>query len=384
MKFSPRLFLLLLLGVAGALVFTLVSRPNAATAQQPATLQLPNVACEGDFASVTFLWTPVAGAQTHWVDISTHDNGFQPDTFLNAEAGPGGSLTWHGILTWTPHVWRVNALTSSGWVTSATGAFVPCGAPFPLWSPAECQDRYTGRVFFRWAPMTPIPQAQFLDFGWDPFFSPGSFSGVSVLTNQGSAVVPNLPANSVHYFRVNSLGYDGNWYTSPTGSFIAACVPANEFGETPLGDRLVIPAAGVDAEIRSIKVDGSGGMANPNGYFHAAWYDFSSFGSLGGYANSGNMVMAGHVDCGTCYGGGSGTAVFWFVRELQPGDTAQVYTADGRVFNYYVTYSQDFAPQTDFTDIVHSWFADMTLITCVGTFSAGDYSSRRVVAFKRY
>jgi hypothetical protein len=166
-------------------------------------------------------------------------------------------------------------------------------------------------------------------------------------------------------------------------SFLTACVPSGFGYETPLGDRLVIPAAGVDTEIVSTKVDESGAMPNPNGYFHGAWYDFSTFGQLGGYANAGNMVIFGHVDCGTCNNGGVGTAVFWNVRDLRVGDTAQYYTADGLLFNYVVTSSRDYNPNTDWVPVVHAGNADMTLITCTGSFSGSAYNLRRVVTFRK-
>src|SRR5690606_13697799 len=43
-----------------------------------------------------------------------------------------------------------------------------------------------------------------------------------------------------------------------------------------MGDRLVIPNAGVHANVTGIKVGVNGVMSDPVGYFNAVWYDFSS------------------------------------------------------------------------------------------------------------
>jgi LPXTG-site transpeptidase (sortase) family protein len=124
-------------------------------------------------------------------------------------------------------------------------------------------------------------------------------------------------------------------------------------------------------------------MPDPVGYFNAVWYDFSGWPGLGGYVNAGNVVLSGHVDCARCYSGGSGTAVFWSVRNLKVGDTAQYRTADGRTFNYVVTSSRSVSPGADFSTIVAAGTADMTLITCTGSFSGGEYSLRHVVSFRK-
>jgi hypothetical protein len=154
-------------------------------------------------------------------------------------------------------------------------------------------------------------------------------------------------------------------------------------GQSPTGDRLLIPAAGVNAEVWRASVPASGVMPDPVGYFNALAYDFSAIPGLGGGVDSGNLVMAGHVDCGRCYNGGAGTAVFWSVRNLKPGDTAQYRTADGRVVNYVVTSSRSLGGGTDGLSIVASGAADMTLITCTGSFSGGEYNLRHVVAFRK-
>jgi hypothetical protein len=147
-----------------------------------------------------------------------------------------------------------------------------------------------------------------------------------------------------------------------------------------MGWTLVIPRAGINAPIWRTRVI-NGYMADPWGYDNALSYDFGEPG-LGGDFDTGNFVLAGHVDCARCRGGGSGTAVFWSARNLGPGDTAQVYAA-GKVVNYVVTSSRSYSPDTNWAAIVSAGAADMTIITCTGTFSGGEYNLRHVVAFRK-
>jgi LPXTG-site transpeptidase (sortase) family protein len=151
----------------------------------------------------------------------------------------------------------------------------------------------------------------------------------------------------------------------------------------PIGDRLVIAKAGVDTTISRATVPVSGAMPDPVGYFNAVWYDFNQFPGLGGYANAGNLVLSGHVDCARCINGGSGRAVFYSIRTLAVGDTASYHLADGRVLQYEVIKSETVSPAADWAPILSSAAADMTLITCTGTFSGGEYNLRHVVAFKK-
>jgi hypothetical protein len=383
MKKTPLLLLLVLAGFAAAFALNGGTSPRTASADG-ATLNFPSASCGNGTASVSFSWTPVSGATMQFLDLSIFDNGFAPDTFLGSPLAPNQStLVWNGILTDTAHVWRVNALTPSGWVTSATGAFVACGTPRALGVSPACQNRNLTTGNFRWAALTPAPVTQYLDLGWDPYFSPGSYYGSQQTPTTSSVSWPNIPANITQYYRINALTADGVWHSSPAGSFIGDCVPSAAGAETALGDRLVVPSAGIDAQVSSMQVGYDGVMPDPIGYFNAVLYDFSALSGLGGYYNAGNIVLAGHVDCGRCYDGGSGTAVFWNVRTMQVGETAQYITAAGEVQNYQVVYSYDADPNVDWAPIVGSGSADMTLITCIGTFSGGHYDLRHVVGLRK-
>ena len=151
--------------------------------------------------------------------------------------------------------------------------------------------------------------------------------------------------------------------------------------QTPLGDRLVIPSIGVDTEVSSAVVDVDGVMPDPSGYFNVVWYDFRNHPGLGGYATGGNMVIAGHVDSAVY-----GAVVFYNLGQLQTGAIIEYYTSDGQVFRYEVTGAGDYLPTDNWAGIVASNTADITLITCVGSFNtsiAGEYSHRRAVFGKR-
>lgn len=175
-----------------------------------------------------------------------------------------------------------------------------------------------------------------------------------------------------------STGGGGGSSAPSGGSSSTAGAGPSGSGEYPLGDRLVIPAAGVNASVSGRKVGGDGVMPDPIGYFNAVWYDFSSLG-LGGYVTGGNLVVAGHVDCARCQGGGPGQAVFYNTRYLQPGDRIQYITAAGQTFNYVVFSNADYSPDSDWAGIVSPGAADITIITCTGTFSGGHYNLRNVV-----
>ena len=170
--------------------------------------------------------------------------------------------------------------------------------------------------------------------------------------------------------------------TTGTGGNAAPSAPAaggHVSGvEYAIGARLIIPAAGIDATVTGMDVGANGAMPDPVGYFNAVLYNFPFQAGLGGT----NKVLAGHVDCGRCYNGGPGTAVFWAVRDLPVGATAQFVNPDGSVQNYVVINSYAVSAATDFSGIVAGGAADMTIITCTGTFSGGHYENRHVVALQ--
>ena len=142
------------------------------------------------------------------------------------------------------------------------------------------------------------------------------------------------------------------------------------------GMTLVIPKLGVQASVSGRRVGGSGVMADPAGPWDVAWYDFSDFHGIGGYPTEpdGNAVFSGHVNYV-----GVGLAVFGGIDSLTPGDIVTVHTPEGSV-TYSIQSSEWVTPDVDFTRyIARGAPGSITLITCIGTFSGGEYSHRLVV-----
>jgi LPXTG-site transpeptidase (sortase) family protein len=141
---------------------------------------------------------------------------------------------------------------------------------------------------------------------------------------------------------------------------------------------LSIPSIGVNATVYSRTIGTNGVMGNPSGPWDVIWYDFAANGwsGLGGYPGQpgANAVFAGHVDYIRV-----GPAVFWSLRDLQPGDTVTVYTGNGPI-TYAIQWSRWAAPDEDFTGFVAQTGQDsITLVTCIGGFSGGHYSNRLIV-----
>lgn len=138
-----------------------------------------------------------------------------------------------------------------------------------------------------------------------------------------------------------------------------------------------LPSIGVHASVYARSVGTNGQMGNPAGAWDVIWYDFSqNYPGIGGYPGTGtsNAVFAGHVDYIRV-----GPAVFWSVRNLVAGDLITVNSANGPI-TYSVQWSQWAGPADDFTSFVAQTGQDtITLVTCVGGFSAGHYSNRLIV-----
>ena len=171
-------------------------------------------------------------------------------------------------------------------------------------------------------------------------------------------------------------------------------VPPTVPGANP-ADRIVIPAASVDAPITLKAIPPSGGvLPSPIGPDDVVFYDFAGFDGLGGYPGSGGtIVLSGHVD----YGGGycdNGrepppcTAVFWDLTQLEAGDVVELHLTSG-IHSYRVSNSDNIgATQQEMWDDV--WTAAesgerIALITCGGDFNreTHEYESRHVVYGER-
>jgi micrococcal nuclease len=219
-KFLPLLLVLGLWLQLGA------ARLPTAAQTAGAILNFPSVQCQGQTTTVAFSWQPLSSGAEQWLDLSIFDDGFQPGTFL--ASGPHDPTTntvaWTGILAGVPHFWRVNTVTPSGWMPSATGTFVPCGAPVLLWGPLTCDVDGSARVQFRWSPATPAASQQWLDLAKDDArFAPGTFFGSGPLDGRDSELLmTQIHGSTQFYFRINALTANG-WQASQTGGFLTAC-----------------------------------------------------------------------------------------------------------------------------------------------------------------
>ena len=131
-----------------------------------------------------------------------------------------------------------------------------------------------------------------------------------------------------------------------------------------------IPAIHVDTTLEQLTLDSAGALNPPTDLTQAGWYTGSSVPGTTGPA-----VIAGHVDS---Y---KGPAVFFYLKDLAPGDTVDIALSDGSKVTYHVTavsqYSKDAFP----TQAVYGARPDpeLRLITCGGDFANGHYLDNVVV-----
>ncbi len=140
----------------------------------------------------------------------------------------------------------------------------------------------------------------------------------------------------------------------------------------PMPVRLVIPSLRLNASIEDVAFDEDGGMASPSGPDSVAWF---APGFRPG--DPGSAVIAGHVDWV------DRAAIFWFVKNLLPGDEIDVVYDDGTSVAFAVdevdTYSDTDTPMDQIfaaSDVPH-----LNLLTCGGIFdrSTHNYDHRTVV-----
>lgn len=133
--------------------------------------------------------------------------------------------------------------------------------------------------------------------------------------------------------------------------------------------RLQIPKIKVDAAIEVTTVE-DGVMTNPVDPWKAGWYQ--SFSRPGEWTNT---VIAGHRDWW-----GYGPVVFWDLGWLQPGDKIYLTGADGSGATYVVGEVQvvprTVDPQTIINDV---GYEALTLITCGGSWTGTEYTSRIII-----
>lgn len=143
----------------------------------------------------------------------------------------------------------------------------------------------------------------------------------------------------------------------------------------PVGERLRIPAIGVDAPMVTLGVDAKGVMQVPDDGVHVGWYNFSA--SPG---SAGNAVISGHLDTAT-----STQAVFSRLKDLREGDSIDV-LAGGKETDFQVFWSKSWPDDTAPLALIlgNAPSPTLTLITCSGTWdpASKNYSNRLVVRAK--
>lgn len=136
--------------------------------------------------------------------------------------------------------------------------------------------------------------------------------------------------------------------------------------------RIVIPRLKIDADVEHVGLAPDGSMDVPQRFDTVGWYKLGARpGELG------NAVLAGHLDSKT------GPAIFWRLKELQPGDEIIVAADDGKERRFVVreleNYPYDQAPLERIFGPTES--IGLNLITCIGTFDrrSQNYDQRLVV-----
>jgi len=160
---------------------------------------------------------------------------------------------------------------------------------------------------------------------------------------------------------------------TPTPTATRTFTPTPTPTRVALPQRMIIPAIKVDAPIVEVGLESNGTMGSPRDPLAVGWYNR---GPRPG--EKGNALLSGHVDNRYI-----GAAVFYFLRELTPGDDIYVETAEGKRLHFVVTSSEVYPKDTEQVAAIFAPTADPTItaITCEGIFdrATGDYSHRRVV-----
>jgi sortase (surface protein transpeptidase) len=135
---------------------------------------------------------------------------------------------------------------------------------------------------------------------------------------------------------------------------------------------VTLPSIGVTSPLEHLARQDDGTIAAPVDFDMAGWF---SAGPQPG--QPGPAVIAGHVDSKT------GPAVFYRLRDLQPGDPVEVRREDGRVVTFRVTRLEQHAKDEFPSEAVYGPVpdAELRLITCGGEFdrSSGHYLDNLVV-----
>ena len=141
---------------------------------------------------------------------------------------------------------------------------------------------------------------------------------------------------------------------------------------TPKPVWLTIPAIGVKAPIINLGLNRNGTLQVPSTTTVAGWYTGSPRPGA-----TGSAVIAGHVDSRT------GPGIFFWLKNMRPGERIYVRRADGTLAVFIVTAVRIYTKSSFPTAMVYGPVpdAELRLITCGGTFdyARGSYLSNVVV-----
>lgn len=157
-------------------------------------------------------------------------------------------------------------------------------------------------------------------------------------------------------------------YPIPTPNVVVTSGPLGIPPDDSPVTRLVIPAIGLDAEVKFVPFNGEtwliGGLRQ-----EIAWMGDTSWPGLGG-----NTGLAGHVDLAD---GSAGP--FWNLKDLRPGDLVMVYT-ERYIFTYRVR-EQRVVADYDLSVVAPTEQPQITLITCIEWDSELRTYLKRLVVF---
>lgn len=123
--------------------------------------------------------------------------------------------------------------------------------------------------------------------------------------------------------------------------------------------RIEIPAIQAKAAVKTVGEAKNGEMEVPANTVETGWYSPATHPG-----SNGNAVIAGHVDSK------KGPAVFFYLKELQPGDNIYLYDKNKRKLTFTVRTKKSYlAEKAPVSEIFGSNTKPMlNLITCTGTF----------------
>jgi sortase (surface protein transpeptidase) len=156
----------------------------------------------------------------------------------------------------------------------------------------------------------------------------------------------------------------------PTPSVVPTAAPLA--ASAPL--RIEIPALGVSAPVMRLGLNSDGSVQVPPLADHnlAGWYDGSVTPG-----QRGSAIILGHVDSYT------GSSVFFYLKNLRPGNEIKIVRADGNTAIFTVDGVQKVVKATFPTHTIYGnvSYPGLRLITCGGPFDAamGQYLDNIVV-----